>query len=50
MKKTKLFHGLIEKLENRAMGKSDQIKKYEFWGSDAVCGNSLPGTGAWTGL
>ena len=32
MKKTKIFHGLIEKLENRAMGKSDQIKKYEFWG------------------
>lgn len=26
LKKTKLFRGLIIKLENRAMGKSDQIK------------------------
>ena len=26
MKKTKVFRGLIERLENRAMGKSDQIK------------------------
>ena len=32
LKKTKLFRSLIEKLENRAMGKSDQIKRYEFWG------------------
>ena len=46
MKKTKLFHGLIEKLENRAMGKSDQIKKYEFWGLMLFVGIPLPGTGA----
>ena len=32
LKKTKLFCPLIEKLEKRAMGKSDKIKKYEFWG------------------
>ena len=32
MKKTKLFRGLIIKMENRAMGKSDQIKRYEFLG------------------
>ena len=49
MKKTKIFHGLIEKLENRAMGKSDQIKKYEFWGLMLFVGIPLPGTGAWTG-
>ena len=49
MKKTKVFHGLIEKLENRAMGKSDQIKKYEFWGLMLFVGIPLPGTGAWTG-
>lgn len=30
--KTKLFRGLIIKMENRAMGKSDQIKRYEFLG------------------
>ena len=27
LKKTKLFHGLIVKMEDRAMGKSDQIKR-----------------------
>ena len=32
LKKTKMFHGMIEKLETRAMGKSDKIKRYEFWG------------------
>lgn len=49
MKKIKLFRGLIEKLENRAMGKSDNIKKYEFWGLVLFVGIPLPGTGAWTG-
>ena len=49
MKKTKLFHGLIVRLENRAMRKSDQVKKYEFWGLVLFVGIPLPGTGAWTG-
>lgn len=49
MKKTKLFRGLIERLENRAMGKSDKIKKYEFLGLVLFVGIPLPGTGAWTG-
>ena len=49
MKKTKLFHKLIVKLEDRAMGKSNQIKKYEFWGLLLFVGIPLPGTGAWTG-
>ena len=49
MKKTKLFHGLIVRLENRAMRKSDQVKKYEFWGLMLFVGIPLPGTGAWTG-
>lgn len=48
LKKTKLFRPLIEKLENRAMGKSDKIKKYEFWGLVLFVGIPLPGTGAWT--
>ena len=38
-----------EKLEDRAMGKSDQVKKYEFWGLMLFVGIPLPGTGAWTG-
>lgn len=49
MKKTKLFRGLIMKMENRAMGKSDQIKRYEFLGLLLFVGIPLPGTGAWTG-
>ena len=49
MKKIKLFRGLIEKLENRAMGKSDKIRRYEFWGLLFFVGIPLPGTGAWTG-
>ena len=49
MKKTKVFRGLIETLESRAMGKSDKIRRYEFWGLMLFVGIPLPGTGAWTG-
>ena len=49
LKKTILFHGLIVKMEDRAMGKSDQIKRYEFFGLLLFVGIPLPGTGAWTG-
>ena len=49
MKKIRLFRGLVEKLEQKAMGKSDSIKKYEFWGLVLFVGIPLPGTGAWTG-
>ena len=41
MKKTKVFRGLIERLENRAMGKSDQINRYEFLGLLLFVGVSL---------
>ncbi|BFL45556.1 small multi-drug export protein [Lactonifactor longoviformis] len=49
LKKTKIFRPLIEKLEKRAMGKSDKIKKFEFWGLVLFVGVPLPGTGGWTG-
>lgn len=49
MKKTKLFRPMVEKLEEKSMAKSDQIKKYEFWGLALFVGIPLPGTGAWTG-
>ncbi len=49
LKKTKIFRGLIIRLENRAMSKSDQVKNYEFWGLMLFVGIPLPGTGAWTG-
>ena len=49
LKKTSLFRPMVEKLENRAMSKKDQIEKYEFWGLVLFVGIPLPGTGAWTG-
>lgn len=49
LKKTKVFRGLIIRLENRAMSKSAQVKKYEFLGLMLFVGVPLPGTGAWTG-
>lgn len=49
LRKTKLFRPLVERLENKAMGKSDQIQRYEFWGLALFVGIPLPGTGAWTG-
>lgn len=49
LKKTKLFRPLVEKLESKAMGKSEQIEKYQFWGLVLFVGIPLPGTGAWTG-
>ncbi len=49
LKKIRFFRPLILKLEQKAMGRSDQIQKYEFWGLVAFVGIPLPGTGAWTG-
>lgn len=49
LKKTKTFRGIVEKLESKAMGKSERIQKYEFWGLVLFVGIPLPGTGAWTG-
>ena len=39
----------IEKIENKAMSKSDQIQKYAYLGLFLFVGIPLPGTGAWTG-
>ena len=49
MKQTKLFKPLVDKLEGKALGKTDKIEKYEFWGLVLFVGIPLPGTGAWTG-
>lgn len=48
-KKTKILRPMVEKLENKAMGKKDQVEKYQFWGLVLFVGIPLPGTGAWTG-
>ncbi len=49
MKKVKAFAPIALWLEKKAMGKSDKIKKYEFWGLVLFVGIPLPGTGGWTG-
>ena len=49
LKQTRTFKPMVEKLENKALGKKDQIEKYEFWGLVLFVGIPLPGTGAWTG-
>ena len=49
MKGTKLFKPMVDKLESKALSKSDKIEKYEFWGLVLFVGIPLPGTGAWTG-
>lgn len=48
LKKTRM-KGFIEKIENKAMSKSDQIQKYAYLGLLLFVGIPLPGTGAWTG-
>ena len=49
MKGTKKLRPMVEKLEAKALSKSDKIEQYEFWGLVLFVGIPLPGTGAWTG-
>lgn len=49
LKKTKLFSGFVNKLENKAMNKKSQIEKLQYLGLLLFVGIPLPGTGAWTG-
>ena len=49
MKGTRKLKPIVDKLEAKAMSKSANIEKYEFWGLVAFVGIPLPGTGAWTG-
>lgn len=48
LKKTKLKN-IVEKLENKALSKSNQITKYGKLGLFLFVAIPLPGTGAWTG-
>lgn len=49
MKKTKLFRGIVEKLEKRAEKNKEKVTKYAKWGLFLFVAIPLPGTGAWTG-
>ncbi len=48
LKKTRLKN-MVEKLENKALSKSEQIRKYGRFGLFLFVAIPLPGTGAWTG-
>lgn len=48
LKKTKM-KGIVERIENKALSKSDQIRKYGRFGLFLFVAIPLPGTGAWTG-
>lgn len=49
LKRTKLFKGLVTKIENKANSKKDKIEKLQYIGLMLFVGIPLPGTGAWTG-
>lgn len=49
LKKTKMFSGMVNKIENKALSKKDQIEKLQYIGLMLFVGIPLPGTGAWTG-
>ena len=49
MKRFKIFRGLVEKLEARAMKKSTAVSSGEYIGLMLFVGVPLPGTGAWMG-
>lgn len=49
MKKHNIMKGLVEKLEKRAMSRSESVANKEFWGLMIFVAIPLPGTGAWTG-
>jgi uncharacterized membrane protein len=49
LKNYKITRGIVEKLEARAMNKSDALSNGEFIGLMLFVGIPLPGTGGWTG-
>ncbi len=49
MRQRSFLRPIVEKLENKALSKREEVEKYEFWGLVIFVGIPLPGTGAWTG-
>lgn len=49
LKLSRIMRPIVTSLEQKAMGKSDTIRRYEFWGLLIFVGIPLPGTGVWTG-
>ena len=49
MKKHNILTKFVVKLEEKAVAKSSQAMKFQFWGLAIFVAIPLPGTGAWTG-
>ncbi|MCL1885747.1 MAG: small multi-drug export protein [Dehalococcoidia bacterium] len=49
LKRFKRIGAIVTKLENRAIAKSDTVRKYQLVGLFLFVAIPLPGTGAWTG-
>lgn len=47
--KSAWLNDLVTRLENRALKKTDTVRKFKFWGLFIFVAIPLPGTGAWTG-
>ena len=45
----KKLNGLIDRIEAKALKKSDRVRKFEILGLMLLVAIPLPGTGAWTG-
>ncbi len=43
------LNDLVNRLEARAEGKEETVRRYAFWGLVLLVAIPLPGTGAWTG-
>ena len=49
LKKTKLFSGVVQKLESKMMKKSEKVTKYKVIGLFLFVALPIPGTGAYSG-
>lgn len=49
MKKHNIMKDLVLRLEKKAVTKSEEVTKYQFWGLAIFVAIPLPGTGGWTG-
>ena len=49
MKKHNILTKFVNKMEQKAMNRSESVTKGEFWGLMLFVAIPLPGTGAWTG-
>ncbi len=47
--KSQWLNSLVSRLEARAAGKEETVRRYAFWGLVILVAIPLPGTGAWTG-